>query len=94
LDANGAAEVAVEWLTGDAAACGTTGTTERTGEDPMRRVVAIICGVIAFALLYAGLAFATHALGTTETDRASLSLSRVVVADAARMAPSEHPPLA
>jgi hypothetical protein len=56
--------------------------------------VAIICGVIAFALLYAGLAFATHALGTTETDRASLSLSRVVVADAARMAPSEHPPLA
>lgn len=60
----------------------------------MRRVVAIICGVIAFALLYAGLAFATHALGTTETDRASLSLSRVVVADAARMAPSEHPPLA
>jgi hypothetical protein len=56
--------------------------------------VAIICGVIAFALLYAGLAFATHALGTTETDRASLSFSRVVVADVTRMAPSERPPLA
>ena len=59
----------------------------------MRRVVAIICGVIAFALLYAGLAFATHALGTAETDLASLALSRAGTMDVARMAPSEHPPL-
>jgi hypothetical protein len=60
----------------------------------MRRVVAIICGVIAFALLYAGLAFATHALGTTETEPASVSVSGVGVADDARLAPSEQPPLA
>ena len=60
----------------------------------MRRVVAIICGVIAFALLYAGLAFATHALGNAETDLASVASSRAGATGFARMAPGEHSPAA
>ena len=41
----------------------------------MRRFAAILSGVIAFALLYTGLAFATRALAATVTLGASLQLS-------------------
>lgn len=41
----------------------------------MRRFIAILSGVLAFVLLYAGLAFATRSLAATVTLGASVQLS-------------------